>query len=154
MNTTDFSSFPQGMVFLKQFWAQGASTLGAAPASPAFTQVMGQYLAPTMDLAELEKRLNDLKTVLQFMELNTQLLRQSLQALEVQHATLSALKSMAAEPSDSTNAAAPWLAAWQSMMAAAPAAPIAEKAVQSDAKKTVRKAAKKTASAAVKRKAA
>lgn len=128
MNTSVFPSFdqfPQGMDFLKQFWAHGASaTPSASPMAsptPALQQVMGQYLMPTFDLDELDKRMTDLRTVLQFMELNTNMLRQSLQALEVQRNTLAALKSMAqpkteAAKDDASNPVAPWMQAWQGMM--------------------------------------
>jgi hypothetical protein len=149
-----FSQFPQGMDFLKQYWtsasqpssapaagfASSAAAPGAAP-TPAFQQAMAQYLMPTFDLAELDKRMADLRVVLQFMELNTNLLRQSLHALEVQRNTLATLQSMAATRSDSANPAqaqgsqsapnpaAPWLAAWQAMMqgAAPEAAPSSAK---------------------------
>lgn len=143
-----FEQFPQGMDFLKQFWAHGANAPASNPAAsptPALQQVMGQYLMPTFDLDELDKRMTDLRTVLQFMELNTNMLRQSLQALEVQRNTLATLKSMSqpkteATKEDASNPSAPWMAAWQGMMqnaqatvaaatkAATPAAPTAKKA--------------------------
>jgi hypothetical protein len=127
MNNSSFPSFdqfPQGMDFLKQFWAHGANAPTANPAAsptPALQQVMGQYLMPTFDLEELDKRMTDLRTVLQFMELNTNMLRQSLQALEVQRNTLATLKSMSqpkteAAKDDASNPSAPWMAAWQGMM--------------------------------------
>jgi hypothetical protein len=126
MNTTAFPSidqFPQGMDFLKQFWAQGAGAASSAKASPtpAFQQAMGQYLLPTMDLPELDKRISDLRTVLQFMELNTAMLRQSLNALEVQRNTIATLQSMSQKPPSETSApAAAWFDAWQSMMQTGP----------------------------------
>jgi hypothetical protein len=129
-----FDQFPQGMDFLKQFWAQGANAGAAnnpaATPTPAFQQAMGQYLMPTFDLEELDKRMTDLRTVLQFMELNTNMLRQSLQALEVQRNTLATLKSMAQAKTennsekttaDASDPTAPWMAAWQSMMQGAQA---------------------------------
>ena len=64
---------------------------------------------PTFDVAELDKRIGDMRTVLQFMDMNTNMLRQSLQALEVQRNTVAALHSMMqpadiAKPTVKTNA--------------------------------------------------
>lgn len=155
-----FDQFPQGMDFLKQFWAQGAQA-GAVPSpaaspTPAFQQAMGQYLMPTFDLDELDKRITDLRTVLQFMELNTNMLRQSMQTLEVQRNTLATLKSMA-QPKDekaknekakdeANNPAAPWMAAWQSMMQGAQASVAQATTTQASAPAAVKKpTAKKSA---------
>jgi hypothetical protein len=52
--------------------------------STSLAQAMAQYSLPTLELADLDKHLNDLKIVLKFMETNTTLLRQSLDALELQ----------------------------------------------------------------------
>ncbi|MEN9912129.1 MAG: hypothetical protein RI956_573 [Pseudomonadota bacterium] len=52
--------------------------------SSSLAQAMAQYNLPALELADLEKHLNDLKVVLKFMETNTILLRQSLDALEIQ----------------------------------------------------------------------
>ncbi len=169
-----FEQFPQGMDFLKQFWAQSAAPSPAqATATPAFQQAMGQYLLPTLDVDELDKRINDLRTVLQFMELNTNMLRQSLQALEVQRSTLAALHAMAqpasgaatntashphSSPDSPPHPATPWLAAWQSMMqhvatpAASPSSPTAKPAKKAPPKQTA-KQAKGAVKAAVKAKA-
>jgi hypothetical protein len=122
MNTSAFPSidqFPQGMDFLKQFWAQGAGAAASAQASPtpAFQQAMGQYLLPTMDLPELDKRISDLRTVVQFMELNTAMLRQSLNALEVQRNTIATLQSMSQSSHPQTaDPAAGWFDAWQNLI--------------------------------------
>jgi hypothetical protein len=159
-----FDQFPQGIDFLKQFWAHGANAPTANPAAsptPALQQVMGQYLMPTFDLEELDKRMTDLRTVLQFMELNTNMLRQSLQALEVQRNTLATLKSMAqpkaaaeAAKDDASNPSAPWMAAWQGMMqnaqatVAAAVKPVADAAA---AASTTKKPAAKKAPAKTKK---
>jgi hypothetical protein len=124
MNTNTFppfEAFPQGIDFLKQFWAQGAASANspASNATPAFQQAMGQYMMPTLDVDELDKRIGDMRTVLQFMEMNTNVLRQSLNALEVQRSTIAALHAMA-KPQDAhanpTTDTPSWLAAWQNMM--------------------------------------
>lgn len=55
---------------------------------------MGQWIAPTLDPAELDKRINELKTVQFWLEQNARMLATTIQALEVQRMTLSTLKSM------------------------------------------------------------
>ena len=55
---------------------------------------VGQWIAPTIDPEELEKRINDLRTVQYWLEQNARLLGATIQALEVQRMTLSTLKSM------------------------------------------------------------
>ena len=52
--------------------------------------------APTMSVEELDKKINDLKAVEAWLNLNTSMLRGSIQALEVQRGTIATLKSMGA----------------------------------------------------------
>lgn len=55
---------------------------------------VGQWVAPTLDPEELDKRINDLRTVQFWLEQNARLLGATIQALEVQRMTLSTLKTM------------------------------------------------------------
>ncbi len=55
---------------------------------------MGQWVAPTLDPAELDKRIQELKTVQFWLEQNSRLLATTIQALEVQRMTLSTLQTM------------------------------------------------------------
>ncbi len=55
---------------------------------------VGQWIAPTLDPDELDKRINDLRTVQYWLEQNARLLGATIQALEVQRMTLSTLKTM------------------------------------------------------------
>ena len=55
---------------------------------------INQWIAPTLDPEELEKRIQELKTVQFWLEQNARLLGTSIQALEVQRMTLSTLKTM------------------------------------------------------------
>lgn len=50
-------------------------------------------LVPTLDVEELDKRITDLKAVEQWLNLNLNLLRGSIQALEIQRGTLAAVKA-------------------------------------------------------------
>lgn len=51
-------------------------------------------VTPTLSLDELDKQIKDLKTVESWLTLNMNMLRTSIQALEVQRATIAALRSM------------------------------------------------------------
>lgn len=112
---------------------------------------MGQWIAPTLNPEELEKRIQELKTVQFWLEQNSRLLATTIQALEVQRMTLSTLQTMnlpladlaeslkikmpgltpasAAEPSDGSSAAPPASARARAQPAprkpAAAAAPLA-----------------------------
>ncbi len=55
---------------------------------------MGQWIAPTLDPEEIEKRIEQLRTVQFWLEQNAKLLSATIQALEVQRMTLATLKSM------------------------------------------------------------
>lgn len=55
---------------------------------------IGQWVAPTLDPAELEKRISELRTVQFWLEQNARMLAATIQALEVQRMTLATLKTM------------------------------------------------------------
>jgi hypothetical protein len=55
---------------------------------------VGQWVAPTLDPAELEKRINELRTVQFWLEQNARMIGTTIQAMEVQRMTLSTLKTM------------------------------------------------------------
>ena len=63
---------------------------GAGTALPG----IGQWVAPTLDPAELEKRIGELRTVQFWLEQNAKMLATTIQALEVQRMTLATLKTM------------------------------------------------------------
>jgi len=63
---------------------------GAGAAVPG----MGQWIAPTLDPEELDKRISELRTVQFWLEQNARLLATTIQALEVQRMTLSTLQTM------------------------------------------------------------
>src|SRR5688572_17181377 len=62
----------------------------AGSAMPGFTQ----WIAPTLDPQELEKRIADLRTVQFWLEQNARLLGTTIQAMEVQRMTLATLQTM------------------------------------------------------------
>lgn len=55
---------------------------------------MGQWVAPTLDPQELEKRIEEMKAIQFWLEQNARLMGATIQALEVQRMTLSTLKTM------------------------------------------------------------
>jgi DNA polymerase III gamma/tau subunit len=61
---------------------------------------IGQWVAPTLDPAELEKRIEELRTVQFWLEQNARMLGATIQALEVQRMTLSTLKTMNVQMDD------------------------------------------------------
>lgn len=61
---------------------------------------IGQWVAPTLNPEELEKRIDELRTVQFWLEQNARMLGATIQALEVQRMTLSTLKTMNVQMSD------------------------------------------------------
>lgn len=61
---------------------------------------IGQWVAPTLDPEELEKRIEELRTVQFWLEQNARMLGATIQALEVQRMTLSTLKTMNVQMND------------------------------------------------------
>jgi hypothetical protein len=80
----DFSGMVPGFDFLQNLMK------GASSAMPP----MGQWVAPTLDPAELEKRIGELRTVQFWLEQNAKLLGTTIQAMEVQRMTLATLQTM------------------------------------------------------------
>ncbi len=65
---------------------------------------VGQWVAPTLDPVELERRIDELKTVQFWLEQNARMLGATIQALEVQRMTLGALKGMNVSMTDLSEA--------------------------------------------------
>jgi hypothetical protein len=84
IDTTAFTKLVPGFDFLNNLMQ------GAGQAAP----VMGQWVAPTLDPNELEKRIGELKTVQFWLEQNARMIGMTVQALEVQRMTLSTLQTM------------------------------------------------------------
>ena len=81
----DFSKFVPGFDFLKKLSSTGAQT-GLPTAS--------SWIAPTLDPEELDKRIQELKTVHFWLDQNTKAVSATIQALEVQKMTLATLRGM------------------------------------------------------------
>jgi hypothetical protein len=88
---------------------------------------MGQWIAPTLNPEELEKRIQELKTVQFWLEQNSKLLAATIQALEVQRMTLSTLQTMnlpLADLAESLKIKVPGFSAAPVAAPAAPPAPV------------------------------
>ena len=123
-STNAFSNLVPGFDFLQGLVKNAGAALPG----------MGQWIAPTLDPEELDKRISELRTVQFWLEQNARMLAASIQALEVQRMTLSTLKSMNVSMSDLTEslkirlpepAPAPAPAAARSMFSAAAEPPAA-----------------------------
>ncbi len=84
---TDLAKMVPGFEFLQNLMK------GAGAALPG-VQGFGQWVAPTLDPQEIDKRIQELKTVQFWLEQNAKLLGTTIQALEVQRMTLSTLQTM------------------------------------------------------------
>lgn len=108
------SALTGGFDMLKSLWGgvPGASQV------PAF-------LLPTVDLDELDKRISDLRAAENWVEVNLNMLRSTIQALEVQRHTIAALHSLSAvgDPKPAAAAPPPPVAPPPPLAAPEPAAP-------------------------------
>ncbi len=92
-----FGKFVPGYDFLQSI-AKGAS--GGIPQMPN----LGNWVAPTLNVEELDKRIEELKGVHFWLEQNSRALGATIQALEVQKMTLNTLKGMNFNIGDVANA--------------------------------------------------
>lgn len=86
-----FGKFVPGFDFLQNL---GQAANPGAKGSPQGMPNMASWVAPTMNVEELDKRIQELKTVQFWLEQNTNALKATIQALEVQKMTLSTLQGM------------------------------------------------------------
>ncbi len=94
-------AYPDPMEFLKSLWGNLQTPLPG--------------LLPTVDAGELERRIADLKAVEAWLQTNAQMVRMTIQGLEVQRATLAVLNAAAtqgAEPKAAPASAAMEAATW------------------------------------------
>ncbi len=77
--------FAGGMDAVKNFW-------GSLPGGTA----LPGFLVPTVDVEELDKRISDLRAAESWLEVNLNMLRATIQGLQVQRHTISAIQSLSA----------------------------------------------------------
>lgn len=103
-NTPDLSGFGKfvpGFDFLQNLAKQAAG--GAAQSMPQLPN-LGSWVAPTLNVEELDKRIEELKAVQFWLDQNAMALKATIQALEVQKMTLATLKGMNFNFGDVANA--------------------------------------------------
>jgi len=93
----NFGKLVPGMDFLQNL------TKNATQSLPQLPQ-MGSWIAPTLSVEELDKRITDLKAVQFWLDQNAMALKATIQALEVQKMTLATLKGMNFSMGDVANA--------------------------------------------------
>lgn len=90
-----------GIDFVRKMWGvTGLPGLPGMPSAAGITQfaqglpgALPSMITPTLDVGELDKRIADLRAVEQWLALNANMLRATIQSLEVQRNTIATLKS-------------------------------------------------------------
>ena len=95
-----FGKFVPGFGFLQNL------TKGASQSIPQMPN-LASWIAPTLDVEELDKRISELKAVHFWLDQNSKALGATVQALEVQKMTLAALKGMNVNMGDLANSFKP-----------------------------------------------
>ena len=87
----DFGKFVPGFDFLQNLTKQAAAN---SAQSTAQSPSLGNWIAPTLNVEDLDKRIQELKAVQFWLDQNAMALKATIQALEVQKMTLATLKGM------------------------------------------------------------
>jgi len=104
-NTGGFGKFVPGFDFLQSLAGQAAGGIaqGIGQNIPQLPN-LSHWVAPTFNVEELDKRIEELKAVHFWLDQNAKALGATIQALEVQKMTLSTLKTMNFSMGDVANA--------------------------------------------------
>ena len=97
----DFGKLVPGFDFLQNLTKQAA---GSANQSQPQMPNLGGWIAPTLNVEELDKRIQELKAVQFWLDQNAAALKATIQALELQKMTLATLKGMNFSMADMANA--------------------------------------------------
>jgi len=138
MTENPFAKLIPGFDFLQGL----AKNAGAQ--MPGMTPGMNQWVAPTLNPEELDKRIAELKAVQYWLDQNAKMLGVTIQALEVQRMTLATLKTMNVQMGDLSEALK-FKPAAPAPQAAPTPTPAAQAAAKKPARKTASKPAAKTA---------
>lgn len=103
--SSGFGKFVPGFEFLQNLAGQAAGGVaqGISQNIPQLPN-LGHWVAPTFNVEDLEKRIEELKAVHFWLDQNSKALAATIQALEVQKMTLSTLKTMNFSMGDVANA--------------------------------------------------
>ena len=86
-----FGQFVPGFDFLQNL---SKTASAAQPSAAGGMPGMASWVAPTLSIEDIDKRIQELKSVLFWLEQNTTALKATIQAMEVQKMTLTTLQSM------------------------------------------------------------
>jgi hypothetical protein len=100
-----FGKFVPGFEFMQNLARQAAGGLaqGMQPVAPQVPS-LGNWVAPTFNVEDLDKRIQELKAVHFWLDQNSRALAATIQALEVQKMTLATLQGMNVSMGDVANA--------------------------------------------------
>lgn len=108
-NIPGMGPMTDSLEFIKKLWGGmgvPGTQAGAGPAMPGMSGMNIPGMAmPTLSVEEINKRIADLKAVESWLALNMNMLRATIQALEVQAATLTTLNAMGQSVSATMKAA-------------------------------------------------
>jgi hypothetical protein len=96
------SAFPfagnllESLEMMGKAWGAGFPQVPGFPTPASMVQALPSMMVPTLDVNELDKRIADLRAVEQWLALNANMLRASIQALEVQRNTIATLQTLGA----------------------------------------------------------
>lgn len=104
-DTSGFGKFVPGFEFLQNLAGQAAGGVaqGLGKSLPQMPN-LGHWVAPTFNVEDLEKRIEELKAVQFWLDQNAKALGATIQALEVQKMSLATLKAMNFNLGDVANA--------------------------------------------------
>jgi hypothetical protein len=104
-DTSGFGKFVPGFEFLQNLAGQAAGGVaqGLGKSLPQMPN-LGHWVAPTFNVEDLEKRIEELKAVQFWLDQNAKALSATIQALEVQKMSLATLKAMNFNLGDVANA--------------------------------------------------
>jgi hypothetical protein len=148
-DTSGFGKFVPGFDFLQNLAKSASSGLGGSSSSSAVPN-LSQWLVPSLNVEDLEKRIEELKHVQFWLEQNSRALSATIQALEVQKMTMQTLKGMnftMGAPGSAAPAAAPASTGWP--MPPPAAAPSPEPAASAEPAPEPAKAAEEKPAAGV-----
>lgn len=95
---SDSPQMPDPLEMLKKMWAPMGLPMPGMPG----------MVTPSFNVADIEKRITDLKSVENWLSMNLNMLRMSIQGLEMQRATIAAMQQgMQAQQGASMGSAAP-----------------------------------------------
>ncbi|WP_198972326.1 PhaM family polyhydroxyalkanoate granule multifunctional regulatory protein [Xylophilus sp. ASV27] len=99
-NAFGFGNFVPGFDFLQTLVQSAAKGAAPRPGAASGMPDWSSWIAPTLKAEDLEKRINELKTVQFWLEQNARALAATIQALEVQKMSLATLRSMNVQVGD------------------------------------------------------